>query len=208
MVPIKSHISQLFNEDVRASIRETFRPLHVSYTLQMDILLSHILGRIRSADIEIVDPEAVVVEKSGSASEDVNGERVIRGIGILRLMAMANENMVNVVLADQVEVPATNTVRERPVRVCFVLGELKRKMVMGDDDLFVSAGRSFELVLKPSPFCGGVFLEFRKIADQRDGIQKDETVSLVAEGAVVTDVIVHGELLQCLDAADVVVPGE
>lgn len=121
-------------------------------------------------------------------------------------MAMANENMVNVVLADQVEIPATDTVGESPVRVCFILGELERKMVMGDDNLFVSAGSSFELVLKPSPFGGCVILEFRKIADQRDGIQKDKTVSLVAEGAVVTDVIVHGELFQCLDAADVVVP--
>lgn len=81
-------------------------------------------------------------------------------------------------------------------------------MVMGDDDFLVSVGSSFELVLEPGPFCGGVVLEFREVADQRDGIQKNEAVSLVAEGAVVTDIVVRGELLQCLDAADIVVPGE
>lgn len=66
----------------------------------MDILLSHILGRVRSADIEIVNSEAIVVEKSGGASNNINRERVIQCIGILRLVAVANENVVNVVLPD------------------------------------------------------------------------------------------------------------
>lgn len=66
----------------------------------MDLLLIHILGRVRSADIEIVNSEAIVVKKSGGASNNINRERVIRCIGILRLVAVANENVVNVVLPD------------------------------------------------------------------------------------------------------------
>lgn len=69
-------------------------------------------------------------------------------------------------------------------------------------------GSSFELMLKPGPFCFGVVLEFAQIADQRDGIQKDETVSSTAEGAMITDVVVRGKFFKSLNAADVVVPRE
>jgi hypothetical protein len=63
-------------------------------------------------------------------------------------------------------------------------------------------------VLKPGPLRSGVILKFGKIGYQRDGVQENETISLMAEGGMVTDVIVLRELLQGLDAADVVVPRE
>lgn len=123
-------------------------------------------------------------------------------------MAMTNEDMVNVVLPDEVEIPATNAVGESVVRVWLVLSDFKGEMVMGDDDFFVLVSSGFELVLKPGPLRSGVILKFGEIADQGDGVQENEMISLMAEGAVVTDVVVLSELLQGLDAADVVVPRE
>lgn len=115
---------------------------------------------------------------------------------------------MHVILPNQIKVLAPHSLRERPVRIGFVLRKLEGEVMVRDDDLVVGARSVFKLVFEPFPFCSGVVREFGQIAHQRDGVEEDETVSFVGENGVVTDVIVPGELLECLDGADVVVSGE
>lgn len=174
----------------------------------MNILLRHILRRITSCHTEIINAEAIVIKESRRPCNHINRIRLICGINVLRLMTVADEDMMHVMLPNQIKVPAAYSLREGPVRIGFVLGEFEGEVMMRDDDLVVGARSDLELVLEPFPFCSGVVREFGQIAHQRDGVEEDETVSFVGESGVVANVVVLGELSESLDGADVVVSGE
>lgn len=79
---------------------------------------------------------------------------------------------------------------------------------MRNNDLFLCMTGGFQLMLKPSPLCSGVGFKLSEIADQGDRVQENEAVSMVAEGGVIADVVVLGELLEGRNIADIVVSGE
>lgn len=160
--------SQSMCEDIGASIGQTLRPFHMSNALEMNILLRHILARILSTDVEIVDSKAVVIEEPGRTRNNVDGERLVGSINVLGLMTMTNKDMMHIILLDQIEIPATHAVGKGPVCVSLVLSEFKREMMMRDNDLFLCMMGGFELILKPSPLCSGVALKLSEIADQGD----------------------------------------
>jgi hypothetical protein len=67
---------------------------------------------------------------------------------------MTDQDVVNSVMANKIQVFATNALREVPVAVSLVLGDFEGQMVVGDDDLLLGMSSSFELVLKLVPFVG------------------------------------------------------
>lgn len=80
-------------------------------------------------------------------------------------MSMTDQNVVNSVVANKIQVFATNALREVPVAVSLVLSDFEGQMVVGDDDLLLGMSSSFELVLKPVPFVGGVGGKFSQVTD-------------------------------------------
>lgn len=107
--------AQSVGEDIRASVGQTLRPLHMSNALEMDILLRHILCRIISVDIEIVDSKPIIIEEPGSTRNHVDGERLVGSINVFSLMTMTNKDMMHIILLDQIKVCATHAVGKGPV---------------------------------------------------------------------------------------------
>lgn len=175
---------------------------------QTDILLSHIPPRIHRPDIKVVDPEPILVEEPRRPRDDVDRVRPIRGVDILRLVTVSDQDVVHLVPPDEIEILAADAGGEGPVRVRFVLADLEGEVVVRDDDLLAGAVGGFEFGLEPSPFRRGVVLEFGQVGHEGDRVEEDEAVAVVAEGVVVADVVVAGELLEGGDVVDVVVARE
>jgi hypothetical protein len=196
------------SKNIRTPSRLPLRPLHITHPLQPHILLTNITRRIPARHIEIINPKPIIIEEPRRPRNNINRKRPIRRIDILRLMPMSNKNMVHPILPNQIQVPPAHPLRERPVIIRFVFRHLEGEMVVRDDDFLVRLCACVELVLEPGPFFGCVVFKFGHVADKRDRVEENEAVAFVAEGAVVADVVVVGELFQGCDVVDVVVSGE
>jgi hypothetical protein len=137
----------------------------MSNALEMDILLRHILGRIISIDIEIVDSKPIIIEEPGSTRNHVDGERLVRSINVFSLMTMTNKDMMHIILPDQIKVSATHAVGKGPVCVGLVLSDFKWEMMMRNNNLLLCMTGGFQLILEPSPLCSGVAFKLSEIAD-------------------------------------------
>jgi len=171
----------------------------------MNVFLGDADRGIARLNIEIVDTKAVVVKESSRAGYHIDGEVVVCSVDVLGLMAMTDQDMVNIIFPDQIQVPSSNTIGEGPVRIGLIFRDLKGKMVVRNDDLLSFLGCLLQFLFEPGPLSFSVVLELGQVGHQSDRVQLDESIAVVRECRMVAHVIVDNELLKGLNTADVMV---